>query len=82
MNMKKGDISFGVIIMMILGLAVLALLSYFLFHEGGSFSKGIAACESRAGTCVGSTAACSGRVIEGKCPTDKAICCLGGDSFG
>ena len=77
--------SIEVVVGMILALAVLALLSYFLFREGGTFSREIASCESRGGACIAQDAQCDGRVILAKCASSATPrCCVSfaGDSRG
>lgn len=74
---KRGQgLPVNLLIIFILALVVLGLLSYFIFREGGAFGKGIAKCESRAGTCIATTETCDGRVIEATCPKEKPTCCL------
>jgi hypothetical protein len=77
MEGKRGALSIEVVVSMILVLAVLALLSYFLFREGGTFSREIASCETRGGACIAQDAQCDGRVILAKCASSAAPrCCV------
>ena len=75
--MRKRGQTVRVMIALILGLAVLFLMSYFLFREGGTFGKETAQCETKLGTCIEKDDTCDGRIITATCPTGKPTCCVG-----
>ncbi len=82
MKTKAQGLPINVIILLVIGLAVLVVLTVMFTQSSSIFSKTALTCESKGGKCVAEKA-CQYEETYFKCPKkDEPVCCinpLGGD---